>query len=76
MVTVKLPDIMSGSITLENIILFKWSMKIEKCLCELKNVYPDISCFFYSFSYRGKVIIKGVSNIIGFGYSITIIKGE
>ena len=37
-------------------------------------------CIFYaflcSFSYRGKVIIKGVSNIIGIGYSITIIKGQ
>ena len=37
-------------------------------------------CIFYaflcSFSYRGKVIIKGVSNIIGIGYSIIIIKGQ
>ena len=32
--------------------------------------------FFCSFSYRGKIIIKGVSNIIGIGYSITIIKGQ
>ena len=32
--------------------------------------------FFCSFSYGGKVIIKGVSNIIGIGYGITIIKGE
>ena len=31
---------------------------------------------FCSFSYRGKVIIKGVSNIIGIGYSIIIIKGQ
>ena len=44
-----------------------------KCL---KNVYANISCFFCSFTYRGKVIIKGVSNIIGIGYSITIVKGE
>ena len=32
--------------------------------------------FFRSFSYRGKVIIKGFRNIIGIGYSITIIKGH
>ena len=31
---------------------------------------------FGSFSYRSKVIIKGISNIIRTGYSITIIKGE
>ena len=31
---------------------------------------------FHGFSYRCKVIIKGVSNIIGIGYSVTIIKGE
>ena len=31
--------------------------------------------FFLSFSYRGKVIIKGIHNI-GIGYDITIIKGE
>ena len=35
-----------------------------------------IFMLFYSFSYRGTVIIKGVSNIIGIGYSITIIKRE
>ena len=40
----------------------------------LKNVYVNILCFFCSFSYRGKVIIKGVSNTIGIDYSITIIK--
>ena len=27
--------------------------------------------FFCSFSYRGKVIIKGVSNIIGIGYRVS-----
>ena len=32
--------------------------------------------FFHSFSYRGKITIKGVSNIIGSRYSITIIKEE
>ena len=32
--------------------------------------------FIRSFSYRGKVIIKAIHNIIGFGYSITTIKGE
>ena len=32
--------------------------------------------FFCSFSHRGKEIIKGVSNIIGIGYSITIIERE
>ena len=32
--------------------------------------------FFRSFSYKGKVIIKDVSNIIEIGYSITIIKGD
>ena len=32
--------------------------------------------FFHSFSYRGKVIIQDIHNIIGIGYSITIIKGE
>ena len=31
---------------------------------------------FCSFSYRGKVIIKGISNIIRIGYGITIIKGQ
>ena len=30
---------------------------------------------FCSFSYSGKVIIKGVSNIIRIGYGITIIQG-
>ena len=33
----------------------------------MKNVYVNILCFFCSFSYRGKVIIKGASNIIGIG---------
>ena len=32
--------------------------------------------FFRSLSYRGKVIIKGIRNIIVIGYSTTIIKGE
>ena len=32
--------------------------------------------FFCSLSYLGKVIMKGIHNIIGIGYSITIIKGE
>ena len=32
--------------------------------------------FFCSFSYRGKVIIKSICNIIGIGYSITIFQGE
>ena len=32
--------------------------------------------FFRSFSYRDKVIIKGICNNIGTGYSMTIIKGE
>ena len=41
----------------------------------LKNVYVNI-LWFYSFSYRGKVIIKGVSNAIEVGHSITLIKGE
>ena len=40
------------------------------------NVYVNVLCFFHSFSYRDKVIIKGISNNIGIGYSITIIKGE
>ena len=30
--------------------------------------------FFCSFSYRGKVIIQSVSNIVGIAYSITVIK--
>ena len=42
----------------------------------LKNTYVNIFCFFCSFSYRDKVIIKGISNITGIGYGITIIKGE
>ena len=29
----------------------------------LKNAHVSILCFFRSFSYRGKVIIKGVRNI-------------
>ena len=32
--------------------------------------------FLLCFSSRGKVIIKGVSNIIGIGYSITIIERQ
>ena len=32
--------------------------------------------FFHSFSYKGKVIIKGIRNIIGIGYSVTIMKEE
>ena len=42
----------------------------------LEKLYVNILCFFHSFSYRGKLVIKVVSNIIGNGYSITIIKGE
>ena len=41
----------------------------EKHLCEY------LTLFFRSFSFWSKVIIKAVSNIIGIGYSITIIKG-
>ena len=37
-------------------------------------------CIFFfvfgSFSYRSKVIVKGVSSIIGIGYSIAIITRE
>ena len=32
--------------------------------------------FLCSSSYRGKVIIKSICNIIGIGYSITIFQGE
>ena len=48
-----------------------------------RNIVPSLSferfmgvfyAFLYRLSYRDKVIIKGVSNIIGIGYSITIIK--
>ena len=49
---------------------FIWKMK------SLKNVSGNILCFFCSLSYGDKVIIKVVSNIIGIGYGITIIKGE
>ena len=40
---------------------------------KMKNVYVNILCCSV-FSYRSKVIIKGVSYIIGIGNSITIIK--
>ena len=40
------------------------------------KMFMWIFCFFCSFSYRGKVIIKGVSNIIEIGYSITLIKSR
>ena len=42
----------------------------------LKNVYANILSLFCSFSYRRKVIVKGVNNIIGIGYRITVIKRE
>ena len=61
--------ISSLSVGCRNIVL---SVSFES----LENVYKYILCFFCSFSYRGKVIIKGVCNIIGIGYSITIIKRE
>ena len=47
---------------------FIWKTKNEKYLSEY--------IFFCSFSYRGKVIIKSICNIIGIGYSITIFQGE
>ena len=33
-------------------------------------------CFLGSFSYRSKVILKGIKNITGTGYSSTIIIAE
>ena len=43
----------------------------------LKNIYLNILQFFGSLSCIGKVIIiKGVSNTIGIGYCLTIIKGQ
>ena len=42
----------------------------------LKELAFERIAFFCSFRYRGKLIIKGIHNIIGIGYSITIIKGE
>ena len=53
----------------KNVLLLSFERLSEKCLCEY-------FMFFCSFMYRGKIIIKGVSNIIRIGYSITIIKGE
>ena len=53
-----------------NVLILSLERQSEKCLCEY------FMLFFCSFSYRGKVIIKGVSSIIGIGYSITIIKGH
>ena len=41
-----------------------------------RNIVLLLSFERFSFSYRGKVIIKGVSNIISIGYSITIIKEQ
>ena len=42
-----------------------------------KNVYVDILCFFIVSAIEAKyIIIKGVCNIIGIGYSIMIIKGQ
>ena len=40
----------------------------------LKNVYVNILIFFCSFSYRCKVIITGLGNIIEIGCSILITK--
>ena len=60
--------ISSLSVGCKNIVL---SLSFERCL---------YLCIFYaflcSFGYRDKVIIKGVSNTIRIGYSITIIKRE
>ena len=62
--------ISSLSVDCRNNVLLLWSEKYsEKCFCE----YFMLFC---SLSYRGKVIIKGFSNIIGIGYSITIIKRQ
>ena len=41
----------------------------ERCLCEC-------FMFFCSFNYEGKIIVTDVSNIMGIGYSVVIIKGE
>ena len=41
-----------------------------------ETVWKMFMCFFCSFSYRGKVTIKSVSNIVGIGYSITVITRE
>ena len=41
----------------------------------LKNIYVFYASFG-SFSYRGKVTIKGVSNIIVTGYSMSIFTGQ
>ena len=51
------------------VLLLSFERKSGKCLCEYL-------CFLCSFSYRDKIIIKDVSNIIGIGYSITTIKGK
>ena len=42
----------------------------------LKELAFERIAFFCSFRYRGKLIIKGIHNIIGIGYNNTIIKGE
>ena len=53
------------------VLLLSFERYPEKCLRE----YFIYACFC-SISYRGKVIIKGVSNIIGIGYSISIFMGH
>ena len=50
------------------VLLLQFERKSEKCLCE----YFMLFC---SFSYKDKAIFKGIHNIIGIGYSITLIKG-
>ena len=40
------------------------------------NILLPLVSFFCTFSYSGKVIIKGVNNAIEISYSITIVKRE
>ena len=60
-----------SSIQVAEILYYQFHLKDS-----LKKVYVNILCFFCSFNYRGKTITKGVNNIIGIVYGITIIKAS
>ena len=58
--------------------------RLYKCCAVCSDIWRTVwkmfmwifFAFFRTFSYRGKVIIKGICNIIGVDYCIDIIKGE
>ena len=71
-----------GADTLDDTMYFLFISRLQKyCVAIfiwkiIRKMFMWIFCFFVVSTIRGKIVLKGVSNIIGMSYRIAIIKGE